>query len=316
MVIIIALILPFVYSFTFFNGFAGQMKTADYPADWDEVNMFLNKDSNDFKVLFFPWHQYMNFHWVPNRDKRIANPSQNFFEKDVITGKNVEIGDIYRQVYSTDQVYIDFLLNKKTEISNLGELIAPLNIKYILLNKEGDRNYHFLFNQSDLELVQETENFYIFKNKYEVAKIFEVESITYIKDWDELLELSKNEDITQSIYLIGDHSGNAPANSSGRSLGYEKKSPVKYQLKEYPSKKYLVFTEPYSESWELGGKKPMLAYGVVNAYETKGTNSREIKYETFYNVCLPSYIISIFTFIMLIALYFDIVKFTTFEMEL
>jgi len=306
-VVIMALALPLVYSFAFFNGFAGQLKASDYPADWYEVNELLSKDDQDFNVLFFPWHQYMDFHWLPNKDKRIGNPAQNFFDKEVITGKNVEIGEIYRQVYSPDQVYIDFLLNKMDNISNLGELIAPLNIKYILLTKEADyKKYFFLFNQSDLEPVRETENFYVFKNKHEVAKIYGVESITYIKDREELLERSKNEDITQSIYIIGDPSENSPVNSSKSSLRYEKISPVKYKLEENTSTKYLVFTEPYSGSWEFGGEKPLPAYGVVNAYEVKETNNREIRYERFYNVYLPSYVISILAFVLMIAVYFDI----------
>lgn len=306
-IVIMALAVPLVYSFTFFNGFAGQLKAADYPSDWYEVNELLSKDEQDFNVLFFPWHQYMNFHWVPNKDKRIGNPAQNFFDKEVITGKNVEIGEIYRQVYSPEQLYIDFLLKEQDNFTNLGELIAPFNIKYILLTKEVDyTKYYFLFNQSDLKLVNETENFYIFKNDRETAKIYEVDGITYINNWEELLERSRNEDITNSIYLLGATSGNSPVNSSERSVGYKKISPVKYELDEDTSNKYLVFTEPYSESWELGGKKPISAYGVVNAYEVNGTNNREIRYERFYNVYLPSYIISLLTFIILIALYSDL----------
>jgi hypothetical protein len=306
-VIVVALTIPFVYSFTFFNGFAGQIKSTDYPPDWYEVNDILNQDAHDFNVLFFPWHQYMNFHWVPNRDKRIANPAQYFFDKEVVSGNNAEIGEIYRQVYSPDQLYIDFLLKEQANITKFGELVAPLNIKYVLLTKEVDyKNYFFLFNQSDLELVKETENFYVFRNKHEVAKIYEVDSIAYIRDWKELLERSRNEDITERAYLIGDSPENTQENSSKKLLDYQKESPVKYTLTEDTSKKYLVFTEPYSASWELDGKKPMGAYGVVNAYETGGANGGEILFRRFYNVYLPSYIISILTFIALIVFYLDI----------
>ena len=303
-VVIMALAVPLVYSFAFFNGFAGQLKAADYPDDWYEVNELLSKDERDFNVLFFPWHQYMNFHWVPNKDKRIGNPAQNFFDKEIITGKNVEIGEIYRQMYSPEQLYIDFLIKEKDNIKNFGELIAPLNIKYILLTKEVDyKKYFFLFNQSDLELDRETENFYVFKNRHEVAKFYEVDSMVYIRDWGELLERSNNEDITGRIYLIGDLSGDEQVNSSKGLPGYEKKSPVKYELDEAPSRKYLVFTEPYAESWELGRKKPIPAYGIVNAYKVNGTNNREIRYERFYNVYIPSYIISLLSLFGLIAFY-------------
>ncbi|MCX9011806.1 MAG: alpha-(1-_3)-arabinofuranosyltransferase family protein [Candidatus Methanoperedens sp.] len=303
----LALVTPFIYSFTFFNGFAGQIKPIDYPTDWYEVNQFLNNDTQDFKVLFLPWHMYMNFHWILNKDKRIANPAQYFFDKGVISGKNIEIGEIYNQVNSSDQRYIDFLLKEKQNITNFGELIVPLNIKYVLLVKEVDyKGYSFLFNQSDLKLVKETENFYVFENKHEVSKIYEVDGITYIKDWRELLERSKDEDITQRVYFIGDSLLNAQENLERKVLKYDKKSQGKYELTENISKKYLIFTEPYSDSWELDGKKPLMAYGVVNVYEVNKTNSKEIKYWRFYGIYLPSYIISLLAFIVLVAIYLDL----------
>ncbi len=301
-VVAIALAIPLIYSFTFFNGFAGQIKSSDYPKDWYEINEFLNSDEQDFKVLFFPWHQYMSFHWVSNEDKRIANPAQHFFDKGVISGINVEMGGIYRQLYSSDQLYIDFLLQEKENVTSFGNLIAPLNIKYVLLTKEIDyKKYFFLFNQSDLELVKETENFYVFKNKHEVAKIYEVDSINYIRDWKELLEKSKKEDLTSRVYLIGNPLANVQEDSEKKSLEYEKKNPVSYEIREKTSKKILIFTEPYSDNWELNGKRPIAAYGVVNAYEVTGENSKKIEFERFYKIYVPSYIISVLVFIVLIV---------------
>ena len=65
----------------------------------------------------------MDFKWINNTNKRIANPSGHFFDKEVISGTNAEIGDIYREVNTPEQVYIDSLLDKKDNISNFGELI-------------------------------------------------------------------------------------------------------------------------------------------------------------------------------------------------
>jgi len=145
----------------------------------------------------------MTFHWVPNKDKRIANPAP-FFDKEVISGKNIEILGIYRQVYTPYQLYIDHLLSKKDEIMNFGEPISIIGVKYILLTKEVDyKKYFFLFNQSDLELVLETENFYVFKNKAFKGLIFSMDGIGYVKNWDELINISKTEDITKRLYLIG-----------------------------------------------------------------------------------------------------------------
>jgi len=268
-IIIISIATPFIYSFTFFNGFAGQIKPTDYPTDWYEVNQYLNNDSQDFKILFFPWHGYMEFKWVNNTDKRIANPARNFFDKEVISGTTLEIGGIYRQDNAPDQLYIDNLLKKRNEIKNFGESISVLNVKYVILAKEVDyKRYKFLFNQSDIELIKETKNLYVFKNLNSAAKIYQ----------------------TDDIYNI----------SEKEIVDYERINPVKFELKGELKKKYLVFTEPYSDDWKLDGKGPIKAYGVVNAYENKG---KEIVFERFYKINLPAYIISIITLIVLIGIY-------------
>lgn len=271
MIIIISLATPFIYSFTFFNGFAGQIKPTDYPQDWYDVNKFLDGDKQDFEVLFFPWHGYMDFKWVNNTDKRIANPAKYFFNKEVISGTTVEVGGIYRQDNDSEQLYIDNLLNKRYEITNFGELVSILNIKYIILAKESDYvRYLFLFKQDDLELIKETENLYVFKNKNEVMKIYQTDNIDNISSEEKI------------------------------KVGYNKISPVRYRLGNV-SKKYIVFTEPYSEDWQLDGRKGTNAYGVINAFENKG---KEIRFERFYNINLPAYIISLITFLTLIVVYF------------
>lgn len=86
---------------------------------------------------------------------------------------------------------------------NFGGPISIIGVKYILLTKEVDyKKYFFLFNQSDLELALETENFYVFKNKAFKGLIFSVDGISYVKDWDKLINVSKTEDITKRLYLI------------------------------------------------------------------------------------------------------------------
>lgn len=309
-VVSLALVTPFIYSFTIFNGFWEQLKPVDYPGDWHGVNEYLNEDTQDFNLLFFPWHGYMDFKWIPNAQKRILNPASSFFDKPVIKGENVEIGTVYTQSTSSTQQYIQFLLEKRDYIRNLGELLTPLNVKYILLTKEADyKNYVFLFNQTDLELVKETENFYVFKNERDISKIYGVNCVSYIRDWSELLEKSKTEDITERLYLIDSASANIDASECGkRVLNYEKESPVKYKITEESLVKYIVFTEAFNENWKMGKESPLKAHGVVNAYEVKANPSTEIKYQRFYRVYLPSYIISLMTFIVLAVLYFRPVR--------
>jgi hypothetical protein len=304
--VVLALATPFIYSFTMFNGFWGQLKPTDYPEDWYEVNIYLNQDREDFNVLFLPWHLYMDFSWIPNSDKRIANPAASFFDKNVIQGDNIEVPGIYSQSINPVSRYIEFLLANRNNISNFGELISPLNVKYILLTKEVDyKEYFFLFNQSDLELVKETEHFYVFKNKHVVAKFYEVDEVREIKSWNELLEISKskNEDILDYAFTLGNNTTMAKP-SKMQLLNYTQESPVKYSL-EKPSKRYIIFTTSYSEEWSLGGKKPFANLGAINAFDVEGASDTMLYYERFYTTYVPAYAISLITLIVVALVYFE-----------
>ncbi len=267
-VIAISLITPFAYSFTFFNGFAGQIKPTEYPADWHETNNYLNEDKQDFNILFLPWHLYMDFGWINNTNKRIVNPARYFFDKNVISGTNAEIGELFRDVNTPEQIYMDSLLDKRENITDFGKSISILNAKYIILAKESDyRKYFFIFNQTDLKLLRETDTLYVLENINYAGKMYQTDDINDL-------------------------------NAEKTGLDYKKINPVRYGLKENISKKYIVFTEPYSQNWRSDGRQPIMAYGVVNAFENSG---KEIRFESFYKINLTAYIISILTFTGLMA---------------
>ena len=298
---VIFLIIPLIYSFTFFNGFAGQIKATDFPKDWYKVNKFLNKDKDDFKVLFFPWHLHMDLKWNPNIDKRTAMHVNKFFDKEVISGKNIEAGPIYRQVYTPVQLYIDYLLANKNKIDNFGELVSILNVKYILLTKEADyKKYFFLFNQSDLEPVMETENFYVFRNKAYISRVFSTDSKICVKNMSEFLELSREIDIRKTLVIINESCG-YEAEGRVKELRYTRVSPVKYAVKNKPLK-YIVLAEEYHRSWRMDGKESIKAYGAVNAWKAD-EGVLEIKYQRFYKIYLPAYILSAITFLLLSLFY-------------
>jgi hypothetical protein len=300
-VLILALATPFVYSFTMFNGFWGQLKPTDYPKDWYEVNDFLNQDKQDFNVLFLPWHEYMDFKWLPNTEKRLANPASVFFDKPVIQGDNMETGAIYSSSTNSVSKYIEFLLSRKNKINNFGELVTPLNVKYIILTKEVDyKVYDFLYNQSDLEVVKDTENLVVFRNKHAVAKFYQIDNISTIKSWDDLLELSNSTDLTSSAFVMGDTIRITA--SQGQALDFTKKSPVKYKI-EKPIRRYVVYTERYSKDWKLGGKMPEANFGVTNIYDTSDISGLTLYYERF-DIYLAGYLISGISFVGLLIIYY------------
>jgi len=274
--IVISLLTPIIYSYTMFFGFHGQLESVDYPKTWYETDEYLNKDQDNFNVLFLPWHLYMTFRFNPKQ--RIANPADKFFTKPVIWGDNIEAGGIYSQSTNPVSKYIEFLLSKRQEYNNFGELVKPLNVKYVILAKETDwQNYQFLYNQTDLELVVDNEDLLIFKNNQETSPVYETNTLLTKDDWKSLLD-----NYTFELDPIP----------------VEKRSPIKYILQENPDKQYLVFAEKFSEGWRYGNQQPQKYLDTVNVFETSEENT--IYYHRF-RYYLIGYIISGTTFLILIG---------------
>jgi len=305
--IVVVLLIPPVYSFTMF-GFYGQLGTTDYPLEWYETNHHLNQDEDDFNVLFLPWHLYMDYSWLPNRDKRLINPAPQFFDKPVISGDNIEMSGIYSQSANPISKYLEFLLKNGNKINNFGELLAPLNVKYVMLVNEVDyKAYDFLYLQEDLTVELEKPGITLFKNEYPTARVYGVDSVVYIKNLEEYLELSKSHDVMQHLYIVG---SGAIANDSAEAekLDFTRESPVKYHKYqvEGTSHRYTIFTVPQNvdtEYWEYGGKKSLDNLGFMPAFESS-SDGGQIIYTRFYQIYIPSYIISLLTFAWVVWCYF------------
>jgi hypothetical protein len=302
--IILSLATPFIYSFTIF-GFHGQLGVTDYPEEWYAVNDYLNQDINDFNLLLLPWHMYMDFGWLPNADKRLLNPSQQFFDKPVIAGDNIEVPGIYSQSSDPISKYIEFLLSRVNEINNLGELLAPLNVKYIILVDEADyASYDFLYRQEDLQVELQKSGITLFKNEHPTSRTYAVNNVVPIDSLDEYLELSKQQDVMDHAYVFGD-SQQGEGNGQMESLKDMEKSPVKYQVNG-TSNEYTVFTVPQNVStkyWEYNGQQPVWQnLGFMPAFKSSPEGG-EIVYTRFYSAYLPGYIISpVFLVIILYSL--------------
>jgi len=325
------LILPLIYSYTMLFGFNGWLRSIDYPKDWYEVNDFLNNDKEDFKVLFLPWHLYMDFKWIENSDKRIANPAPSFFNKPIISGDNIEAGGIYSQSPSKISKYIEFLISSKDEIKNLGELLSLLNVKYIILTKEVDwKNYLWLKEQDDLEIIKETENFIIFLNKYPRGKVYLAQDLKYLNNWSELIKFSKKEDILKYAYIdrsfveenLYEINENGNSGENKQNLEFYKKSDTKIIVKIniYETFKenitYLVLAEKYSPHWKLISskdqtkkpleKKHIANLGLTNTFLIKDFNQLS-ESELIISYNKPQfYLFSLFFFILVIIFYFKL----------
>jgi len=296
-----ALLTPLVYTFPMLFGFWGQLQPTDYPASWYEADKILKADPQEANLLFLPWHQYMDFSWVKNKDKRIANPAQVFFSKPVIQGDNVEAGGIYSTSTNPTSQYIEFLLANKKNYTNLGELLSLVNVKYIAIAKEVDwKNYNFLYNQSDLELIYDSPELALFKNKHPTYKFYSTDSKSYISNWSALLQASKHTDVLDTIWILDNRTAISPSTHS--SVEYVRSSQVSYQIggnSGKPDGKYIVFTSNFNKDWVLNSQQPSANLGLTSYYNMEeGTLSY-----TRFKLYLIGYLISGISFILLLLLY-------------
>ncbi len=300
---IIALLTPLGYSFTFF-GFYGQLRVTDYPKEWYEVNKYLNDDKDDFNVLFLPWHQYMDYGWLPNIEKRLANPARAFFDKPVIQGDNIEMPGIYTQSTNPISKYVEFLLRNRN-INNLGELLAPLNVKYVILVKEADyESYDFLYEQKDLRVELQKPYITLFRNEHSTARVYAVDSVEYVQSLDEYIELSKTQDVMGHLYIL-DSGAKEYGGDEMEEIEFIAKSPVNYEI-GITSNRHLIFTvnqDMNTDYWEYNNKKASKNLGFMPAFESS-PDGGEVVYTKFYRIYLASYIISILALIFVVWYYF------------
>lgn len=253
-IVAIALATPIAYNFTQF-GFWGQLQPTDYPADWYRANEILNADNQNFNVLFLPWHAYMDFKFVPNQDKRIANPAPSFFDKPIISGQNLEVPGIYTQSTNPGQRYVESILSSG---SISGENLRLLNVKYVMLVKEVDYAWYLeMLDNSDLEPIFDSENLVLYKNPEQVSRFYNAD------------ELSPG---------------------ALEPLEYEVISQVEYEVTG-DNEKYTIFVPPNLDSsdWVLdGGAAPS---GFYAAWENQGGKveyTRSKTYEISYLISLLS----------------------------
>jgi hypothetical protein len=278
--------LPLVYQFNMIFAFNGKLSTHEYPMTWYQVNDYLNADSEDFAVLFFPWHTYMHFKWAGH----IANPAKVFFDKAVLQASTIEIGPIYSHSTNPAQKYVQFLLSNNNRISNFGELVSSLNIKYILLTKESDyTNYRFLYNQTDLQLVFDNSEFTIFANKEYVGRLYVPTDIIRAQNFEDLLQQSKSKDISRSAIITSSNQDMNPDGLTFEKLEYSMDSPVHFTARTLTN--FIVFSPPNfdARNWVAEGAYTPETFG----YQALYVDPREltIKYHRF-DVYLMSYCIS------------------------
>ena len=294
--LVAALLAPVVYTYGMF-GFMGQLGTTDVPRSWREVDAELQKDPNDAWMLVLPWHLYMDHSWLPNRDKRLASPGHLFFSRPVYAGDNIEAGGIYSQSTSPSSRFIEALIRDGAKQKNIGSLLAPLNVRYVLLLHEVNyADYDFLRQQPDLEVVLERNDLTLFRNKTAVGRAF---AVTQAPPPPAPQKSGQPPEAPTPLAAAL----SAMGQTTLEPLAVQPDGPWRWRVAG-TTRPYITFPVPPKSgftSWTFNGEPPMSQAGYLPVWRSR-FNGGVIVYERFYRVLLPAYAVSGVALLLAVAL--------------
>jgi hypothetical protein len=122
---------PLLATYPLLFGLHGQLKPVWYPEAWAQVNEILKQDK-DCKAVFLPWHQY----YALEMNNRIltANPSQSYFDCEIVSSTDPEIGNITDQ-NAMDPRYVEIyraVVLNEIHPEEAVRMLKEQGIKYII----------------------------------------------------------------------------------------------------------------------------------------------------------------------------------------
>jgi len=131
----------------------------------------------------------------------VANVAPTSFERNVISGDNVEANDIETQSTSPRSAYLQELFANGTKFSEFGALVAPLGVKYVVLAKAVDwSSYSWLKDQKDLKLVLNNSSLEVWLNLAYVGVGDRVKKLTSVSSFSGLLTLAKFNELGAGLW--------------------------------------------------------------------------------------------------------------------
>jgi hypothetical protein len=146
-------------------GFSSQLKVVWYPSSWEETDKMLEQDP-ECKALFLPWHQYYVVKF--NNGRLTANPAKSFFNCEIVSGENMEIGNIKTQEGHSPEYYeLEAIVTSNKLDPNEGvKYLKDHGFRYVIFSsdqiEQDEFSYPFL-SSPQLQKVTNNEELYLFK---------------------------------------------------------------------------------------------------------------------------------------------------------
>ena len=273
-------VLPALYTFRAFWGFNGYVQPSHLPSSWAEADRVMG--TGEDKALALPWHLYARLDLAQGRV--VANPMSSSFRREVIAGDNAEYGPLQTQGTSPRSRFLQFAVRNGWRIDRFGALIAPLDVKYVLLVRHTDwKAYSWLYRQKDLRLIHRWPDLSLFENLEPLGRAFAPSQAIELEDWGEVIGLAEHHRLTDFAITVR-HSGPGsirvpvtPVPPPSQVVSITKDSPSRYEV-EGRSSAPLVLAEPFDPGWRYRGFQPRPFMGVTNLFPTGSMTGSSIEY--------------------------------------
>jgi hypothetical protein len=256
--LLLGIALPLGYTPTMFNGLSAQIAPSHVPSAYQKANDLMGNGPGN--VLALPWHLYLSYPFTNNRV--VANLTPSLFNRNVISGDNVEAGGVETQSTSLESKYLEELYPRESTLKHFGALVAPLGIKYIVLSKTVDwPAYLWLTHQSDLKMILNTPSLEVWKNlAYDNIGQSHVTLRTVSSLKDAIKEVN---DAASSFGLVSPRVAHEAKSRATKSTStsttkitsgdnVQMVSPVAFHI-DSGSPGWVEIDEPYQVGWSLNG---------------------------------------------------------------
>lgn len=262
----VALALPLLYTPTIFYGLGGQIHTSRYPASWFAANRLMGSGSG--KILFLPWHLYLAFPFT--HGQVIANPAPAFFSRPVISGDNVQVGNIQTDSTSKRSAYLAQLYADGPNLHEFGHLVAQLGVRYVVLSHTVDyASYSWLYHQSDLVPVFRQPNLTVWRNAAALPQGARLTATLTVPSVASYVTLAQHEDLVgTAVFLRRGAPVPSPSTEPQPIDDVRQRSQVSYSVAAGPPG-WAVIPENADPAWRSGGQpSKALVDGVVGVRVT------------------------------------------------
>lgn len=144
---VVAVLIPCAYAWTLLWNW-DRLRPVRFPSDWAAAEQTM-RDGGGGRLLFLPWHLYMTMSFTGHR---VVNPAPSYFTGPVISGDNVELGNIRSQSQNPVSRRIEAVIFNSDEQANLEPTLRDLCVRWVALAKETDHeSYRWLFELEGLQ---------------------------------------------------------------------------------------------------------------------------------------------------------------------